>query len=443
MIIKKTGVTGKVTAVLLAVVMLLAANCFAISAAADSLGTTLYVKTTQSSSPYIYYWVENGIDAGWPGKPMTSEGSDCYSFELPVDISELTGIIVNGSSSGNKLTGDVKNITGNFYDVEAGTWSMYDTSAIKISYYGSDNEDLYVGSKAVLSMQAKGGDGNLKYKISVNGKTLSDYSNKTSVLWEPIEPGDYTVKYEVKDGSGESNSKELTYTVKSTDGQEDPIFLGATPSNGKQIQKGSDVTVAVKGAGGQVNNKVLFYKTEIVDPNGKVVNTAYYKTGSKVTFTPSEKGEYTVNMYIQNNTVKNTTVSASYTYNSVDTVTDDSDSEVIVDSESDSEIVTDSDEPVSDSDVDTDSDTATDSDKPSNTDTDSEVDTDIPDTTRGDFDGNGKTELKDAYLIQKAVLAKATFTADQIKRADVNGDGRISLKDASLIQRHMAGIIVL
>ena len=60
-----------------------------------------------------------------------------------------------------------------------------------------------------------------------------------------------------------------------------------------------------------------------------------------------------------------------------------------------------------------------------------------------DYDENGKTELKDAYAIQADVLAKKTFTADQIAKCDVNHDGKISLKDASLIQQYRAGLVVL
>lgn len=442
MIIRKTTVAGKVIAVLMVFAMLFAANCCAVSAAADTLGTTLYVKTTKTTTPFIYYWVDGGVEAGWPGKAMTAEGNDVYSYEIPVDIGELTGIIVNGSGSGDKLTGDVKNITGNFYDVDAGTWSMYDTSAIKISSYGADNDKLYVGSTTTLSMEAKGGDGDLQYKISVNGLTLSDFSKNTSVLWNPTAAGDYTVVFEAKDGSGESNSKEVTYTVQAVDGVEDPIFLSATPANGKQIKNGSAVTVSVNGAGGQVNNKVLFYKTEVVDPNGNVVNTAYYQTSNKITFTPSMNGEYTVNMYIQNNTVKNTTVSASYTYNSVNEITE-SDTDTVIDIVSDTDSDTQSD--VIDSNTDTDSeDTNTDvvSDT-DDTESDTQTDSDVPDTTKGDIDNSGKTELKDAYEIQKGVLTKRTFTAEEIARADVNGDGKITLKDASMIQRYMAGLITL
>ncbi len=434
MIIKKTTVAGRVVAVLMVFALLLAANCCVLGASADTLGKTLYVKTTKTTTPYLYYWVDGGVEAGWPGKAMTSLGDNVYSFELPVDIGELTGIIVNGSGSGNKLTGDVKDISGDCYDVDTGTWSMFDTSKIQITAFGADVDAAYVGSKVTLTAAAKGGDGNLQYKFSTKDSVISDFSAKASVIWEPKAAGSYTITVDVKDGAGETNSKTLDISVASPDDAEDPIFLSASPANGSKIKTNSSVTVSVNGAGGKVNNKVLFYKTEITDPNGNVVNRAYYQTGNKVTFQPSLKGEYTVTMYIQNNTVKNTTTTATYTYVS----TDDVDTDVVTDSDTESDVISDTDENT-DSEVVTDTDTDTQSDVDS--DTDSQIDTDVPDTTRGDIDNSGKTELKDAYEIQTGVLAGRQFTAEEIARADVNGDGKITLKDASLIQQYMVGVI--
>lgn len=429
MINKKTTVAGRVLAVLMVFALLLAANCCVISASADTLGTTLYVKTTKSSSPYLYFWVEGGAsNPTWPGVALVSEGDNVFSYELPYDIGELTGIIVCGGSGGDKLTGDVKNITGNLYDVDADKWSTYDTSSVKIKSFGADLQSpQYVGSKVLLSMSAEG-EGKVQYKISAGNTVLSDFSAKNSIAWEPKAAGDYTITFEAKDATGATASRTLAYTIKSVEGAEEPIFLSATPANGSKIQKDSAVTVSVKGAGGEVNNKILFYKTEIVDPNGNVVNTAYYQTGSKVSFQPTLVGDYTVNMYIQNNTVKNTTVMASYTYTSTTDVID-SDSDII-DSDSDSDIIdSDSDSDIIESDSDV---------------IDSDSDSDLPTpNTFGDFDGNGKVELKDAYSIQSSVLAKTTFTAEQLAIADVNHDGKITLKDASMIQRAIAKLIVL
>lgn len=448
MIKKNTTVAGRVLAVLMVFALLLAANCCVLSASADTLGTTIYLKTTKTTTPYIHYWNNaKQIGSSWPGVAMTSEG-DVYSYELPCDVGELEGVIFlkDGGGDGSKLTNDVTNITGNLYDLDAGKWSMYDTSSIKIKSAGADIvSPQYIGSKITLSVDAEGGDGNLQYKISANGTALSDYSANKSVVWEPKAEGDYKILFEVKDGSGETNSREMSFTVKSADNAEEPIFLGAVPANGASIKPNSAVTVDVNGAGGHVNNNILFYKTEVVDPYGAVVNTAYYQTGSKITFTPSLIGEYTVNMYIQNNTVNNTTTKATYTYVSTNDVfpgpVSDSDIiEPVTDSDTNTDIV----EPVTDSDTNsdivepvTDSDTNSDVVEPVS---DTDTSTDLPDSTRGDFDNDGKVELEDAYSIQIGVLAKKTFTAEEIARADVNGDGKITLKDASLIQQYKASV---
>lgn len=464
MTIRKTTVASKAIAVLMVITLLFAANCIVLGAsAAGNLGTTVYLKTTETTTPYLHYWDSDGKGSAWPGVAMTAEGGDVYSYDIGADLSTLKGVIFlkDGGGDGSKMTGDVDVITGNLYDLSSKTWSMYDTSALRIKSFGADlASPQYTGSKITLSMDAEGGDGNLQYQIMVDDAILSDFSATKSVAWEPTSAGDYTINFTAKDGAGESITKTLSYTVKSVDGAEEPIFLSATPANGTQIKKDSAVTVTVNGAGGQVNNNILFYKTEVKDPSGNVVNTAYYQTGNKVAFQPDTLGDYTVTMYIQSNSVKNDTTIATYTYTCTndaqtlppeidDPVISDSDKPVIT-SDSDKPVQSDSDKPAqSDSDKPAESDSdktaESDSDKPAESDSDkpSNSDIDVPDTDFGDYDENGKTELKDAYAIQADVLAKKTFTADQIAKCDVNHDGKISLKDASLIQQYRAGLVVL
>lgn len=466
----KTKAAGRVLAVLMVITLLFAANCAVLSVSADTLGTTIYLKTTKTTTPYLHYWNNTTkVGSSWPGVAMTSEGDNIYSYELPCDVGELEGVIFKkdgGSGDDSKLTQDVTNITGNLYDLDAGTWGTYDTSSIKITSAGADLESpQYTGSKVTLAVMAEGGDGKLQYKISANDTVLSDFSGKNTVVWEPTKEGDYTILFEVKDGSGETNKRQLSYTVKSSENAEEPIFLSASPANGAKVKKDSAVTVDVKGAGGHVNNDILFYKTEVTDPNGNVVNTAYYQTGSKITFTPSVVGEYTVTMSIQNNTVKNTTRTVSYTYVStteeidtqsdvIDTQSDviDTQSDVIdtqsdvIDTQSDvidteSDVIdTQSDVIDTQTDVDTQSDVNTESDKETDTEK-KDTDTDEPVVfVLGDINKSGKVELRDAYTIQGCVLGKKTLTAEEIERADVNGDGRVTLKDASIIQQYMAGL---
>ena len=464
---KKLSTAGRVLAVMLVLAMMFTV-IGGISASADTLGKTIYVKTTKTTAPVLYYWVDGGSsNPDWPGKAMTSEGDNVFSLELPYDVGELTGIIVNKDNGGgddSKLTGDVKNITGNLYDVDAGSWSMYDTSSIKItSYSGNPESPQYIGASITLSMDAEGGSGDLQYKISISGaasETLSDFSSKKSVIWNPKAEGTYTVLFEVKDSSGETNSRKVEYVIKDASNAEDPIFLNASPANGAELKKGGSTTVTINGAGGKTGNNILFYKAEVYDASGNLVNTPYYTTSNKVTFNAANDGEYTVKMFVQSNSVNNRTVDASYTYKATDNPTSDTgssdtstDTSTVIDTASDTTTATDSatdtTSSATDSSTDTTSsavDTSTDTTSTStdsstdttstSSDTATEVDTDI----LGDVDKSGKVELKDAYILQSAALGKIKLTNDQFSRGDVNRDGVITLKDASMVQRAASGI---
>lgn len=482
---KKRGKTASrvLTVIMVMALLFVASGNVFISASAAELGTTIYLQTDKTATPYIHYWDADEKGSSWPGVAMTKvDGeTDIYSYDLPYDISSLAGVIFLSDGSGNKLTNDVTNITDNLYVLSSNTWSHYDVSPIKIKDFTVDPAGpQYTGSTITLTANAEGGD-NLRYKFSVSGaksEVISDFSSNKTASWVPTVAGSYTVKLEVKDSTGETNSRQLDYEVKDlkdAENGEDPVFLSATPSNNSEIQKGGETTVRINAVGGKVNNNLLFYKVEVTDPNGKLVNTAYYKLGNRVTFSADLLGTYSVKMYVQNNTVANKTVFATYTYNSVndpvnsdtDTISDidsESDTEIVtdIDSDSDLEIITDTDtdsdtesdtEIVTDSDSETDSETdtdtatesdvATDSDTDTADDSDNNTDSDGESDLLGDFNGDGKVQLKDAYDVQRAALGKLTLTAAQFKRSDVNGDGKITLKDASLIQQHVAGIIDL
>ena len=60
---------------------------------------------------------------------------------------------------------------------------------------------------------------------------------------------------------------------------------------------------------------------------------------------------------------------------------------------------------------------------------------------RGDANGDGIVNIKDATFIQK-LLANIEVTTDEIeKRADADNDGTVTVKDASLIQKYVVGIV--
>ncbi len=58
----------------------------------------------------------------------------------------------------------------------------------------------------------------------------------------------------------------------------------------------------------------------------------------------------------------------------------------------------------------------------------------------GDVDGNGKVNIKDATMIQKAVAKIISLTDTEQIRADVNADAKVNIKDATAIQKYVAKI---
>lgn len=331
--IKRTT-AGKVLIALMVMALMLAAcgNVFISASAAGSYGNTIYLKTTDTTDPYIYFWIDGNTSVGpsWPGVKMQPMGgeTDVYFYDLPCDVGDLSGVIFCNGSGGNKMTGDVTNITGNLYILNgsAGTWDTYDTSDLRITSYGADvKSPQYTGSSIGLYITAESPNGGVEYKISVSGAqdvVVSDYSANGSVVWTPTVAGDYTVLFETKDAAGNTNSRQTTFTIKDSSTAEEPVFLGAYPANNAQIKKGSATTVQVNGAGGQINTKLLFYKTEVTDPDGLPVNTVYYQLGNQLTFNADKLGTYTVKMTIQNSSVNNKTTSQTYTYNSVNDLID-------------------------------------------------------------------------------------------------------------------------
>ena len=58
----------------------------------------------------------------------------------------------------------------------------------------------------------------------------------------------------------------------------------------------------------------------------------------------------------------------------------------------------------------------------------------------GDVNGDGKVNIKDATMIQKAAAKIIELTDDEKLRADVNSDNKNNVKDATAIQKFVAKI---
>ena len=65
----------------------------------------------------------------------------------------------------------------------------------------------------------------------------------------------------------------------------------------------------------------------------------------------------------------------------------------------------------------------------------------IPASSKGDVDGNGRVELKDAMMLLMAKNDKLNLTSDEFFRADLNGDGELSAAEALRIIKYVNGSV--
>lgn len=74
------------------------------------------------------------------------------------------------------------------------------------------------GSLLILTMAAKGGNGDLTYRFVVQkgGKNVfvQNYTSNSRAIWVPSEAGTYKIYYKVKDASGKVVQKSMSYVIK-------------------------------------------------------------------------------------------------------------------------------------------------------------------------------------------------------------------------------------
>lgn len=83
-----------------------------------------------------------------------------------------------------------------------------------------------------------------------------------------------------------------------------------SPAEGSTFKVDEPATISVEASG---SSDIKFYKYE-VKMNGVYVSEHYYSTKDEYTFTPTEKGDYTVTVYAQAHNEENTTDSQTLTY---------------------------------------------------------------------------------------------------------------------------------
>lgn len=389
---------GVFLTLLLMVGMLCVGGYSVIAATVDSEGTgatsasghTIYFQNTKNwSSVYCYMWnSDNGNknNAAWPGEKMTDEGDGVWSYDI---TDEYNKVIFNpGSDSGKTLDlpypGDGMIYTGSEFE-------KYDTSPLRITAFTCDTQSpAYMGSAITFTTETKSDTGAVvQYQYSVNNSVSQTYSTNSKFTWTPAVSGTYTIKVDVKDNAGNTNTRDMSFEIKDPSQEVKPVYLSATPNNASTIKTGTTTNLSINAAGGKTGTNLLFYKYVVKDPSGTQMNTAYYTLNKNFTFTPSKEGNYTVEVSIQGSDNQTITQKLQFV-SSNNAQTTSSSSETIPT------------EPVG---------------------------------LLGDVDNNNTIDISDATLIQKCALKipiQGTFIQ---ARADYNQDGRVDIQDVTAVQK--------
>lgn len=366
-----------------------------------------------------YMW--NSADdknAEWPGVKMTELGDGVWEYNY---TKNYANVIFNVGSSDNQ-TGDLV-FPGNsqIYNNKTNTWEPYSSSPVKITALTTDiKSPAYTTCSIKITAAATSSEGDLTYKFTVNDTVVADGSS-SSVVWTPTSAGDYTIKVDVTDTAGNTNTRSISYKIEDANYLESAFIKAFSNSLGTtvQIKKNTPITFTLDALGGVVGTNLLFYKYVITDPDGSN-NTAYYTLNNTYTYTPTKLGVYTIKAFVQNSI--NDTINQTYTYNCVDTIDETPDTTL-------PSVTTPSIAPTT---------KPTQSPTQATTEKSTVPSTSSADIKLGDVNGDGEINVEDCTLIQKHV---ASLTIIDTTNADTDKDGRITVKDATVIQKYICCII--
>lgn len=317
----------KVIGLFLTFTMILSLICnISISTLASATETTdetvasIQLPSGWSAPVKIYYYTSNSNN-GWPGTEMTDMGNGKYSFTLPDDI-DSANVIFNCNSGKTQIpasgqAGFLIN-KGENKIYTNGTWEddeeIDETLALK-EFSTSLASPQEIGATINLTASAAGGSGELSYEFSISkddGKTfdvVQDYSNIKTYNWTPTEVGTYVLKVQVKDQNNNIDNKTIDYIINKN--VITPKIKSITPKNDSTIIQNQETSITIDASG----TEILFYKVQIIGPDGEYVDLGHYTTSNIYKFTPTETGKYTINVSVQLNDEDNTTTTQTIYYN--------------------------------------------------------------------------------------------------------------------------------
>lgn len=421
-------------------------------AGGDSGKTYVYCENEVGwTAVYAYMWnSDSDKNAEWPGVKMTNIGGKIWRYEYK---KSYANIIFNIGSNQTQTTDMVFPGAGYIFNNADNSWEIYDTSPLQVASFTTDvDSPQYNGVGITLSASAEG-QGTVYYKFSVtsgsNTVVLSDYSTRSQVQWIPQVAGTYTLTYEFRDASGNTNKRTKSFTIEDGLASVSPYIKTVTPSGG-EIRQSTAVNVSVAAGGGMTGTNLLFYKFTVKDASGTIVNVPYYTLNSTYRFTPTAKGAYTVTVDVQGS--DNKTVERTYSYTSVAslTPTEPPATEAPTTAPQPTQAPTLAPTQPAPTQAPTQAPT-----KPAPTQAPTQAPTKPAPTQAptqaptdaaakpfyGDADDDGEITILDVTYIQRYEVDIPLPTPLNFINADVDGDKDVIIIDATLVQRFLAGII--
>ena len=308
---KSTRIAVCLMSILLVVISTFGMGTVAVSAAetdvqpSESSGATAVLNNAANwSTCYVYYWGSgSNSNASWPGVKLTDADKNTegfYEVEIPETyLAETNGVIFNnGSAQSADL--DIASGECKVYNNSTTTWEDYDTNVVKLSLSADADSPQYKGTDIVLTATASGGSGVYTYTFKANSTTIYTGSNNTCT-WTPTTAGTYTVSVDVSDGQGNTNTKSMSFEIKDDSTAEEPVLKGITTGyTNNKVPVNTSVAINVNASGGKVGTNLLFYKVTVLSPSGNALNTVYYRQSNILNFTPTQTGDYTVKVKVQN-----------------------------------------------------------------------------------------------------------------------------------------------
>lgn len=432
----------------------------------------IYCKNSAGwSNVTVYMWNSktDATNAGWPGVAMTNTVDDVWSYAYNGSFTHAI-FSIGGQSKTADLTfpGD-----GYIYDNKDDKWDIYDTSPLRVLSFAADLKSPQYEDMDITFTTSASGTGIVNYSYFVtdsngNETMIRDYSKDSSAIWHPTQTGKYTVTVKMFDEAGIENSRKMSYEIISMDSVAKPIIKSVSPANNSDLSLSDGADITVKAGGGNTGTNLLFYKFEIYDQNSTLMNVPYYTLNNTYSFKPTEKGVYTVNVYVQSSDNSVAKKTLQYEFGSATPLPDVSlasfnkvSGEYALNTEvTFKAVATSGTAPyqysftvngttVQDySSLNTFAYTpksagvytvvATVKDSTGKTSSKSIIFTiDESASIKGDADNNGVFNINDPTIVQKYLAKMIPASAVNMKNADVNGDGEVNIVDATLMQKKL------